>query len=104
MSDDEASETRRARLAARRKRYRWAGIFVAAVIVGAAGTVAAFAVTEEPHDDGGSDASPAEVTTTTTGVLDNVQLPDFTAPETEEFAFRPLSHDEPLKLWVGGDS
>ncbi len=34
------------RLVARRRRYRWTGVLVASVIVGAAGTVAAFAYTD----------------------------------------------------------
>src|SRR5262245_1382803 len=53
--DDPTSHasTRRDRLAARRRRYRWASVLVAAVILGAAGTVAAFAYTENSEPASG---------------------------------------------------
>jgi hypothetical protein len=96
--DDDHHTTRRERLANRQRRYRWTGVLVASVIVGAAGTVAAFAYTDaEPPAVapevlvGASDAG-AEPSTTSTSI------------GTEEVEVRPLSHDEPLRLLIAGDS
>jgi hypothetical protein len=90
--------TRRDRLAARRRRYRWTGVLVASVIVGAAGTVAAFAYTDsstpEPLPEVLEGVARASGDTTTTSRADR----------GDDFAVRSLSHDDPLRLWIGGDS
>ncbi len=104
MPDDDApTVTRQARLVARRKRYRWAGIFLAAAVVGAAGTVAAFAVTNETST-AGPDTPPPTATTVRPQELDPANVPQLTLSSADEFEFRPLSHEQPLELWVGGDS
>jgi uncharacterized protein len=97
--EDELAHSRRARLAIRRRRYRWAGVFVAAVVVGAAGTVAAFTFTDDSTAAPGLD--------TLTGIStpdDGTETSAPTLSPDEEFAVRPLSHAEPLRLWIGGDS
>jgi hypothetical protein len=98
MSDESPSEveSRRARLAAR-KRRRWRRAWgVGAIVVLAGGaTVAAFAMTAEPASDPSGDSGARQ------GVVDR-SLP--LAEATSGAAARPLTHDEPLRLWVGGDS
>jgi hypothetical protein len=101
MSVDESNHlSRRERLAARRRRYRWTGVLVASVIVGAAGTVAAFAYTEAE-----APAPSSEELTGTTNAGDRAGASDTSAPDgNDEVAVRPLSHEDPLRLWIGGDS
>jgi hypothetical protein len=96
---DEHPHSRRARLAARRRRIRWAGVLAVALIVGAAGTVAAFAFT----DDAPSGPS-AAVLTGATNPRNGAQSTSTTTTPAEALNVRPLSHADPLRLWVGGDS
>ena len=99
MTDEESpdSASRRARLATRRHRLRIVGAAVATIVVVASVTTA-FAL----HN---SDAGPLPVagkkhtakesnssTTLNLGLASKLDPP------------RPLSHADPLKLWVGGDS
>jgi hypothetical protein len=88
---------RRARLEARRRRMRWAGVLVAAVILGAAGTVAAFAFT----DDVPAATGPGAVSV---GPAQGERSGPTTTVDPASVTVRPLSHDDPLRLWIGGDS
>ena len=99
MTDEESpdSASRRARLATRRHRLRIVGAAVATIVVVASVTTA-FAlhnsdagplpVAGKPHATKHSNSS----TTLNLGLASKLDPP------------RPLSHDDPLKLWVGGDS
>ena len=101
MPADEAQHlTRRQRLVARRRRYRWTGVLVASVIVGAAGTVAAFAYTDANAPTG----TPPVLSGVSRSEDDAQDAATSTLPPREEVTVRPLSHAEPLRLWVGGDS
>jgi hypothetical protein len=97
MSDDSLqSVSRQDRLAARKRRFRWAGVLAAALVVGAAGVLAAFTSTDDaPASPGNAAAigpqSGGSTSSTTVSTPDTVPV-------------RALSHDEPLRLWVGGDS
>jgi hypothetical protein len=97
MTDDAASnsETRRARLDARRRRRgRWIWAIMAVVVIAGGATVAAFAMTEN--------GTPAAQTPGA-----GQQPVDRDLPLKQASAAPPprgLSHDQPLRLWVGGDS
>ena len=95
--DEEHPHSRRARLAARRRRIRWAGVLAVALIVGAAGTVAAFAFTDD------APAGPSAAVLTGATSAGNGSTSTTTTP-AEALNVRPLSHADPLRLWVGGDS
>jgi hypothetical protein len=100
MSDDitpSDAETRRARLAARRRRrHRRVWGVVAIVVVAAGAAVAAFAMTDES-------TAPSQLADPNAArkAVDN-RLPLAAAQSTT--APRPLTHEQPLRLWVGGDS
>jgi hypothetical protein len=98
MSDDNLpSLSRQDRLAARKRRFRWAGVLVAALVVGAAGVLAAFTSTDDaPAAPGGAaaiDGAGRSSTASSTTISTPATVP-----------VRPLSHVDPLRLWVGGDS
>ncbi len=89
-ADEEQHLTRRQRLVARRRRYRWTGVLVASVIVGAAGTVAAFAYTDA--------SAPTDAPAVLSGVVrsdDKQDAATSTLPPREEIAIRPLTHADP---------
>jgi hypothetical protein len=98
MTDEQspAPESRRARLATRRQRLRFVGLILAAVlIVVGVGTATALHGTDDaPITSSGSKAAGTTDPTTTLGLglTRDVDPP------------RKLSHDDPLKLWIGGDS
>lgn len=96
MSDDATPTSRSTRLANRRRRMRLLGVLGAAAVVGAGVTVAAFANT-----GGSPGAAPAteEATADARG-----ELPELDALGGDEVPTRPLSHEAPLRVWVGGDS
>jgi hypothetical protein len=103
MSDDDNVHptTRTERLRRRRRRMRWAAILVAAAIVGGAGTVAAFTVTAGTPTTASND--PGRRPLIDDDFEDEERLPEL-GQVSNEFVARPLSHDDPLRLWVGGDS
>lgn len=86
--------SRRARLAERRRRRVRIlfGVLVAVVVLGAA-VFAVFAVKDEPKEatavQSDPQFNPSQTTINQPAATDTV---------------RPLSHDAPLRLWVGGDS
>ncbi|MGH8979042.1 MAG: DUF459 domain-containing protein, partial [Acidimicrobiia bacterium] len=96
--DDDQHTTRRERLANRQRRYRWTGVLVASVIVGAAGTVAAFAYT-----DADAPAVGPEVLAGVSGA-DDESATTSTSVASDEVEVRPLSHADPLRLLIAGDS
>jgi len=98
LTDDEHHGLRRARLAARKRRFRWAAVLVAAAIVGAAGTVAAFAFTDHVPATTGETLSAARFDGTEPGSSRTSAAP------VDAIDVRPLSHEDPLRLWIGGDS
>ncbi|HEX5097347.1 MAG TPA: hypothetical protein VFX21_15070, partial [Acidimicrobiia bacterium] len=102
MPDDDVSPTSRSdRLARRRHRIRWVAVLVVALIVLAAGSVAAFTLTDEQPAVTSATTVPAGRVDNTSGTehsLGDVSDVSSTAPT------RPLSNDEPLRLWIGGDS
>jgi hypothetical protein len=99
MTDDNVSTvSRQDRLSARRRGFRWAGVLAAALFVGAAGVVAAFSSTDDaPASPGGGAAAISSSDRDPTASSTTVSTPD-TVP------VRTLSHVDPLRLWVGGDS
>jgi hypothetical protein len=96
MPDDEHAPSRQARLEARRRRYRWAGLLAVVAILGGAATVAAFTST----DDAPAASRPGVLSAAPGG-----NAPSTTQPHSiDDVPVRPLSHAAPLRLWVGGDS
>jgi hypothetical protein len=95
--DEPTPSSRQARLVARRRRQRWAAILVVALTLGAAGTVAAFAFT----DDAPATSSPELLTGQSVPARTGVDTTSTTAPTVN---IRPINHDAPLRLWIGGDS
>jgi hypothetical protein len=99
--DDTSTNSRSDRLARRRHRIRWVAVLVVALIVLGAGTVAAFTMTDE---------QPAVTAATTVpeGQVRNTSGTEHSLGDVNDVAStvatRPLSNDEPLRLWVGGDS
>lgn len=95
MPDDATPTSRSARLAQRRRRMRLLAVLVAAAVVGAGATVGAFA--------NAGDSSPTEPAD---DVLrdDRGELPELEQLADDEVRSRPLSNDDPLRVWVGGDS
>ncbi|GIU86421.1 MAG: hypothetical protein KatS3mg009_0936 [Acidimicrobiia bacterium] len=96
MSDDATPTSRSTRLANRRRRMRLLGVLGAAAVVGAGVTVAAFANIGDPPRAGST-------TEETTGDARG-DLPELDALGADEVQTRPLSHEAPLRVWVGGDS
>ena len=95
-SADVQGESRRQRLAARRRRNTRIVIAMVAVLaVGAAATMFAFAFT----DDSTATTSPPQ----TAGIGPADALPQIGAVN-KATAVRALDHADPLRLWVGGDS
>src|SRR5947207_3663143 len=96
MTDEQPPEdqTRRARLATRR--HRWRVITIASLVVllvaGAATAAALHARNADsaPNSDGASANRAGDIT-----------LPSLVAAKKPP---RRLTHDNPLKLWIGGDS
>jgi hypothetical protein len=103
MADDDVQPNSRSdRLARRRRRVRWAVILLVAAIVGGAGTVAAFTLT---GDDATSQAAPQpHAEHPDKSFKDEKDLPELSQINSDTIVTRPLSHDDPLRLWVGGDS
>ncbi len=95
--DEPTPSSRQARLVARRRRQRWAAILVVALTLGAAGTVAAFAFT----DDAPATSSPEVLTGRSVPAGAAADTTSTTAPTLN---VRPINHDAPLRLWIGGDS
>jgi hypothetical protein len=97
MTDEQApdSQSRRTRLATRRRRVRVAGIvLMIALIVVAVGTATALR-----GNDGGSQTAHKQASDTT--------VDPTTTPKASTDALKPprrLSHGDPLRLWIGGDS
>lgn len=96
MPDDATPTSRSARLAQRRRRLRLLAVLVAAAVVGAGATVAAFA--------NAGDSSPPEPAADDVRQDDRGELPELEQLADDEVQTRPLSHDDPLRVWVGGDS
>lgn len=88
--------SRRARLAERRRRRVriLTGVLVAVVVVAAA-VFAVFAVKDEPKQATAAQGDPQIINGTQTTIKNQ-------APASN--AVRPLTTDNPLRLWVGGDS
>ena len=78
-------------------RQRWAAILVVALTLGAAGIVAAFAFT----DDAPATSSPEVLTGRSVPAGAAADTTSTTAPTLN---IRPINHDAPLRLWIGGDS
>jgi hypothetical protein len=95
-ASDAALPSRRGRLESRRRRKRWTVIAVLAISLGAAGAIVAFTSTDDVNASGSGALSNA-------AVIGNQPSPSSTASKAT-IKVRPLSHDEPLRLWVGGDS
>jgi uncharacterized protein len=98
-TDPQPDETRRARLAARRRRNTRA-IFagLAAVLVAAAVGVGAYAMN---NDDAPAEKPAGAQPTSPLGPAK--ELPEVAAAN-KRVPVRALSHANPLRLWVGGDS
>ena len=94
MPDDATPTSRSARLARRRQRLRLLAVLAAAV-VGAGATVAAFA-------NAGDSSPPGPATGVRQG--DRGELPELEQLAADDVQTRPLSHEDPLRVWVGGDS
>jgi hypothetical protein len=97
MADEQPPEasTRRARLALRRHRVRVIVVtFVIVLVVAGAGTAVAlraYDADSAPFTGGRAAAAPGTVTEPNLG-------------NASKLTARKLSHDHPLKLWIGGDS
>src|SRR5690348_8855405 len=98
MADEQPPEprTRRARLALRRHRMRVVVVtcMIVLVVAGAGTAVAlrAYDADSAPFHDNKSASDPGRVTEPNLG------------PATGRRPPRKLTHDHPLKLWIGGDS
>lgn len=96
MPDDATPTSRSARLAQRRRRMRLLAVLVAAAVVGAGATVGAFA--------NAGDSSPTAPAADDVLRDDRGELPELEQLADDEVRSRPLSNDDPLRVWVGGDS
>jgi hypothetical protein len=98
MADEQPPEshTRRARLALRRHRMRVVVVTCLIVLfVAGAGTAVALRAYDADapyHGDSKASSDPGSVTEPNLGVATGLRAP------------RKLTHDHPLKLWIGGDS
>jgi hypothetical protein len=100
MSDDDLLASRRARLEARRRRrLQWGAVGFAVSVLGGAAAVAAFASSEDTATTGGGVA----VARSGSRFGDVASLPELSAVIPDDPP-RALSHDQPLRLWLGGDS
>jgi hypothetical protein len=92
--------SRRDRLNAARHRHRRTIVVVLVLVVALAGAgAAAFA-----HSDHDSARASSDSSTTTLGLSPFADDAQRLAQLAEADPKRPLSHDQPLRLWVGGDS
>ncbi|HEX5616122.1 MAG TPA: DUF459 domain-containing protein [Acidimicrobiia bacterium] len=101
MTSDDAlpdPPTRRDRLVARRRSRAARVVLVGLVVVAVAG--AAFAAVALAGDD----PAPAAAPTTTSARASRSPDIDRLNALAEQEPKRPLTHDEPLRLWLGGDS
>src|SRR4051794_1201717 len=100
MTDEQSpdSESRRARLATRRHRLRIVGYVIAAVIIIGSATTA---VALRDSDAGPLSGTNAEKTAKNDDSSTTLNLGEAVKRLPPP---RKLSHDAPLKLWVGGDS
>jgi hypothetical protein len=98
MTDEESPDThsRRRRLATRRRRTRIVGAIVAIALI-ALGVGAALAV--RSNDEGS--ATPADRHPRT---VNKHPAPDSSVATASNRPPRKISHDNPLRLWIGGDS
>lgn len=98
MTDEESPNTdsRRARLATRRRRMRIVAAFIAIlVIAGGVGTAMALRNRDE---------TPA-ISAPHTGAAPSDEAPDSTAGTARKVGPpRVITHDNPMRLWIGGDS
>src|SRR5689334_8992936 len=97
MTDEQPPEdqSRRARLATRR--HRWRVITIASLVVLiVAGAATAFALHAR-----NADSAPNTGSTAAAAHSRDVTLPSLVASKKPP---RRLTHDSPLKLWIGGDS
>jgi hypothetical protein len=94
----EATEGRRERLATRRRRRTKIVVAVVTVIaIGGVATVSALALTDNR-------AAPGATSVTTNPKFAAIaQLPEGPRLDPAQ-PMRPLDHDHPLRLWIGGDS
>jgi hypothetical protein len=99
MTDEAAPDTdsRRRRLATRQRRTRVVGAIVTVALI-ALGTGTVMAL----RDNDKTSATPADKHATTT--VTNPSPGSSIATNLRAGPPRPLSHDAPLKLWIGGDS
>lgn len=97
MTDEQSpdSQSRRTRLATRRRRIRVVGVVVMiALVVAGVGTAKALRSNDGAPPAPGKHALGTTVDpTTTSGGATGTSIPP-----------RPLSHADPLRLWIGGDS
>jgi hypothetical protein len=93
----EIDETRRARLAARRRRNARVAIVAGIMVVIAAVAFGAFALNSD--DSSAKPSAPSE----TTVQPGSTELPEVAAAK-KQTNVRPISHEDPLRVWVGGDS
>jgi hypothetical protein len=99
MTDEDSPSTgsRRRRLATRQRRTRIVGAVIAVALI-ALGTGAAMALRANDK----TDATPADNRPVTDS---SVPTPDSTVVRVNRLGPpRPISHNNPLKLWIGGDS
>jgi hypothetical protein len=104
MADDTllipAHVSRRDRLVAARRRRRRRIVVVSAIVLAVGGSATAFALTRD-HDTTTSTGAATPAAKVATGDTPTVPEVKNLAPKDPP---RPLTHDAPLKLWVGGDS
>jgi len=98
MTDEDSPDTdsRRQRLATRKRRTRVVGAIVTVALV-ALGIGTAMAL----RDNDKTSATPADKHPTTT--VTNPSPGSSIATNLRAGPPRPISHDAPLKLWIGGD-
>ncbi|HMC68791.1 MAG TPA: DUF459 domain-containing protein, partial [Mycobacteriales bacterium] len=96
-ADPLPDETRRARLAARRRQKTRVAVGAIVVLVAAAVAVAACAL----NNDATSNSHASEQATSPLGPAN--ELPEVAAANKQK-PVRALDHAHPLRLWVGGDS
>jgi hypothetical protein len=105
MADDSslipAAQTRRERLFLARRRRRTRLAVSSALIVAVCGSAGAYAVTR--HDDPTDGAGATATSTSSADPGRAGAIPGLATLRTKS-APRAISHDAPLKLWVGGDS
>ncbi|MGQ0826385.1 MAG: DUF459 domain-containing protein [Actinomycetota bacterium] len=98
--DDVLPESRTERLARRRRRrWGWAAIAAGVALLGGAGTVVAITLSE----DAASTQTHRPSETIQDETFGDVELPELRFLDSDDSG-RSLSHDDPLRLWVGGDS